>query len=88
MTMKPSVILLMVLGITVTSLAMPRIETGAAGSTRAIAFGIMAIAGVGLVLTLAMDVIVRRTRREQLRRLNFWRRQNARASGSLRSRAA
>lgn len=83
--MRPSVILLMILGVTVTSLAMPRIATGAAGSTRAIAFGIMAIAGVGLVLTLAMDVIVRRTRREQLRRLSIWRLQNARASGALRS---
>ena len=86
--MRPSVILLMILGVTVTSLAMPRIETGAAGSVRAIAFGIMAIAGVGLVLTLAMDVIVRRTRRAQLRRLTMWRLQNARASGAFRSRTA
>jgi hypothetical protein len=80
---RPSVILLMVLGVAVAGLAMPRIETGAAGSTRALAFGIMAIAGIGLVLTLAADVLVRRARRAQLRRMSGWRLERARRSGAL-----
>jgi hypothetical protein len=87
--MRPSVMLLMMLGVSVAATAMPRIESGAAGSTRALAFGIMAIAGIGLVLTLAMDVIVRRARRAQLRRMSMWRTQRARISGAVgRERAA